>query len=640
MEQRALGQLRDRLSVRTELLLLVLGVSLALSLLVLGYFPAQFDRESRRASEQTGELLATIAHHAVEPGFEFDDAAFMEESLQVLSAYQDVDYVVVRGGKGELLVSLPSGMDSKPLLDPGTKDAPSTRREGGQLHIQLPLRAGDGRVGSVQLGLSELSLEAQGRLNRLSSAGVMALSVLACAVLAAVLGSKMLAPLLGMAQAARLLEQGDWEQAESCLVLDGARDTQNEVQSLNQGFRRMLLALHEQEEQLQLQKERLQVALKNAEAATEAKGIFLANMSHEIRTPMSGVLGMVELMLEDDLSPEHRANLLIVRQSGQALVHVINDVLDFSKLEAGKLQLEQSVFSPEELVRTVHGLLAQDAARRGLEFRVELLNLPSHLLGDAFRLRQILMNLLSNALKFTASGHVLLRIEALPLAPGQVSLLLQVQDTGIGIGPEAMGQLFQSFHQADNSTTRRYGGTGLGLSISRQLAELLGGSLTASSVVGKGSTFSLQLPVQTAASPTVEPRAHTRQELQGLVLVVDDNAVNRLVARRMLERHGLEVVTACDGLEALEVLEAEQGIELVLMDCQMPVLDGFQATLRLRELGCRTPIVALSANVLQEARARCLEVGMQDFLNKPIDAAELDRVLGDYLSAPSVEALG
>ena len=379
-----------------------------------------------------------------------------------------------------------------------------------------------------------------------------------------------------------------------------------------------------------------------AEAANEAKSRFLATMSHEMRTPLNGVLGMIGLLMASPLSPAQLRQASLIRSSGQTLLTVLNDILDLSKIEAGRMELEILPFAVAETLQDVVSLLAVRAEARGLVLTLHLPpDLPPALLGDASRLRQVLFNLVGNALKFTEAGGVRVVVSHRVLADGRIGLVIAVQDTGIGIAAEALPRLFVRFSQADSSTARRYGGTGLGLAITREIVELMGGRISVQSEPGVGSCFTAELPMALGELPVRANNAgqHAAQAAAGpaqplRILVAEDNAVNQLLIKALLEQFGHYCDVVGNGLEALHQVQANH-YDLVLMDIQMPEMDGVAATLAIRALPgplARIPLVAMTANVMSEQTDHYRKVGMDNVIAKPIDPAELDQAIRQVLA--------
>jgi signal transduction histidine kinase/CheY-like chemotaxis protein len=385
--------------------------------------------------------------------------------------------------------------------------------------------------------------------------------------------------------------------------------------------------------------DQLKQANQAALVAVKAKSEFLANMSHEIRTPMTAMLGMTELMQMTELDESQREYAATIDRAGNTLLQLVNDILDFSKIEAGQLAIEKVSFNLPELLSEVHELLSVKAKQKGLTLLVEIEpETPLRYRGDPNRLKQILVNLSGNAIKFTHQGYVRLRAKGQPLDAEQAMLEIQVEDSGIGIAADQLDNIFEAFTQADASTTRKYGGTGLGLAISRQLSRLLGGELRVASDPGKGSTFtlSLVLPMVMHRSSIPAPMSPSdAARYEGRVLLVEDNPDTKSLAQELLMRMGCDVEHAANGAEALDRL-ASSNYDLVFMDCHMPSMNGYDATreIRKREAGTggrHTPIIALTASVLPEERARCKEVGMDDYIAKPFSSRDLQLVLARYL---------
>lgn len=398
-----------------------------------------------------------------------------------------------------------------------------------------------------------------------------------------------------------------------------------------------------------LQEAAMAEAVAAAQAANTAKSTFLTTMSHEIRTPLNGVLGMAQAMLQDDLAPVQRERLNVIRQSGESLLAILNDVLDLSKIEAGKLALDVAAFDLGELVRGAQATFTALANKKGLSFSLDIERAAGMYVGDPTRLRQILYNLISNALKFTQTGEV--RVTA-DYADG--ALRLDVADTGIGMSPRALNNLFRPFVQADTSTTRRYGGSGLGLAISWRLAELMGGSLTATSVAGEGSTFTAILPLHRLeqlpdpmvdASSMEAPAQLTLPTILDAgsirILAAEDNVTNQLVLKTVLHQAGIEPLVVANGLEVVQAWR-DNPVDIILMDIQMPELDGVAAARLIRDEEAatgrpRTPILALTANALAHQIAEYRAAGMDTAVTKPIDVRALFEAIDAALSPDTRE---
>jgi PAS domain S-box-containing protein len=400
----------------------------------------------------------------------------------------------------------------------------------------------------------------------------------------------------------------------------------------------------------QVARDEAERARQSAETANTAKSAFLANMSHEIRTPMNGILGMAQLLLTPGISDAERQDYArTILGSGETLLTLLNDILDLSKVEAGRLELESAVFEPAQLVHETQLLFAGSATRKGLQLQAAWHDkAEQRYRADPHRLRQMLANLVGNAIKFTAQGQI--RIDAREISRADASALLEfsVSDTGTGIPADKQAQLFQPFSQADSSITRQFGGTGLGLSIVRSLARLMGGDVGLESEVGRGSRFWFQLRAAVVA-PDEESRQQSRTgraatpaaalpaQWSGRVLVVEDNPVNSKVIAAMLTKLGITVTLATDGQQCVDRITQGEQPDLVFMDIQMPVMDGYAATRRIREWEAagqrpRLPIIALTADAFEEDRQRCLAAGMDDFLTKPINIQALPGVLSKWLT--------
>jgi signal transduction histidine kinase len=640
-------KLRRKWDIHTRTQLISLGPAILLTLLLICFFTFVRIQDLRQELNHTGQLIANQLAPASEYGVVTGNTDVLEALMNATLAIPHVRFLEIQNAQDRILAY---------VEQPGDGDTPSRRIEVFHAPIRQQrnaLKDATERgvspseisgelpeyLGRVIVGMSDDAFS-QRQQEIVLKAGVLALFALILTfLLARRLSRDLSQPISDMSAAVTAIREGDFQAVLP--VPPGNTELGELARHLNELASGLQQASHEQ----RVAMDELIHTREEAERANSAKSEFLAMMSHELRTPMNGVLGMLQLLETTQMTDEQKEYAALATQSTEHLLKVINDILDFSRIERASLELEHIAFDLPQLIELIAQPFRLDAEQRGLRLELEIgaALRGVHVAGDPTRIRQILVNLIGNALKFTEAGHVRIEVASQALDHDLIWLTCTVSDTGIGISAQNLESMFVAFRQADSSISRRYGGTGLGLPIARNLAERMGGTLHADSEVGQGSTFTLELPLALSNPPLVvsvpsparsSPNDGTKTIGTGLhVLLVEDNPVNQTVIEAMLRSLGFTVSVVGDGAQAVTEVTRLR-FDAVLMDCRLPVIDGYEATRRIRLLTLHNdvPVIALTANALHGDREACIDAGMNDYLAKPFKRSDLLLILQRWIS--------
>ncbi len=634
------------LSIRTKLLVVLLAVSLIIPSLFVLYFQSRFVENSRIQLTREAEHTARILSHAVSTAMAINDTSSVDRLLQGSIYNPDISYIQVYADNGQLY----SQYMHNEIIDTAHLSE-SIAGKKNIIKYATPIYDPNGKkLGLLILGINTSSMIEQVRQNLLTlGIGIVVVFLLTVFIVFFVSGY-LVKPLKILASAAQKIGAGDLS-----MEIKGAAD--DEIGYLGSVFNKMRLHLIESKKEIQGYTGRLEVLVdqrtgelkkrnqelleqtKRAHEASRLKSEFLANMSHEIRTPMNGIMGMADILLDSPLNGDQKEIARIINSSAVSLLRILNDILDISKIEVGKLEIVKQEFNLHDLLQDVSAFFKADFDTKGISLKLSFADqLPRMFISDMPRIKQVLINLVSNAIKFTEQGQINIDVFAESIHDSNFNVTFKVRDTGIGIPENKLQSIFESFTQVDGSKTRKIGGTGLGLAISSQIIRLLSGEIAVKSEVGKYSEFWFTVPLQAYTVPDDHNKNNNdrsyKEEIREIrVLIAEDNPINQKLIKRLVQKIGYAHYLVENGKKALDALKAER-YDLVLMDIQMPEMDGLEATRMIRRQTALQdiPIIAVTANAMEGDREICINAGMNDYLSKPIKLADLKNKMQSWLA--------
>ncbi len=655
----------NNMSIKGKLTLIIMSVCTVILLLSTTVLIIWEQIDSRhRLTESLHSQSCMIADNC-KAALSFGDSKDATDTLAALQAQKSIVFGCIYNSDGQVFARYQRS-DIKEKL---TQTKPQGHKhifENGYLSTSQPIKFDNETIGTIYLRDNLAGIHSNLFWDIVAAITMLPLALFAAYILASKLQKIISGPVIELSEIAKSVTEKD------DLTVRASKLANDEVGSLVDAFNEMLSKIYQENtirkqaqnelskhrdnlehtvrqrtQELETSTEKADLMAREAIAANQAKSQFLANMSHEIRTPMNAVVGFSDLLADESLTDEQRGYVDIIRNSGQNLMDVINDILDFSKIEAGKLETEIKECDLGEILESINSLMRPTAAKKGLAFEIlQTSSLPATIKTDPTRLRQCLINLLGNATKFTETGHVYMNVSLEQKDDSEPYIRFDIEDTGIGIATEDYGLIFDSFSQADYSNTRKFGGTGLGLAITRQLTKLLNGDLSFTSEQGKGSVFTMIIPsgVDVTAQDGLDKydtvkhlqetgHAETHQQrFSGKILVAEDDPANQNLFEVLLKKIGCQFTIVSDGEEAVDKIQAEN-FDLVLMDIQMPNMNGFEAIRAIRNAGIKVPIIAVTAFAMTGDSKKCLDAGCDGYLSKPVDIKELSETIGQYMTA-------